>query len=184
MRASWCRPGSPAGPSTSPVEPRPSETCATLPGAAAAAQSTASASSLVLTAWWSWQLASLNFKPAFDPGCRRRERPPAHPPASSWLEPRWHQQPDSIHTLSKQHIHTPPTTPPSIQTTYPHTINHTTKYPNSISAHHQPHHRLSSSDKVVTIIPDCPTSVQIYLYPEQVCLHVHWYGGFWVVSTM
>ncbi|KAK5856029.1 hypothetical protein PBY51_007653 [Eleginops maclovinus] len=71
MRASGCRPGSPAGPSAAPVEPRPSETCATFPGAAAAAQSVASASSLALTAWWSWQLASLNFKPAFDLGCRR-----------------------------------------------------------------------------------------------------------------
>ncbi|MEQ2246694.1 hypothetical protein ILYODFUR_001969 [Ilyodon furcidens] len=37
MRASQCRPGSPAGPSTSPAEPRPSETCATFPGAAAVA---------------------------------------------------------------------------------------------------------------------------------------------------
>lgn len=79
----WSRPGSPAGPSTAPAEPRPSETCATFPGAAAAAQSAGSASSLALTAWWSWQLASLNFKPAFDPGCRRGERPPAYPPANS-----------------------------------------------------------------------------------------------------
>ncbi|KAK5913800.1 hypothetical protein CgunFtcFv8_008293 [Champsocephalus gunnari] len=72
MRASGCRPGSPAGPSAAPMEPRPSETCATFPGAAAAAQSVASASSLALTAWWSWQLASsLHFKPAFDLGCRR-----------------------------------------------------------------------------------------------------------------
>eukprot|EP00064_Thunnus_orientalis_P010452 superscaffoldBa00001424_g10478 len=71
MRASRCLPGSPAGPSTAPVEPRPSETCATFPGAAATALSAASASSLALTAWWSWQLASLNFKPAFNPGLGR-----------------------------------------------------------------------------------------------------------------
>ena len=128
MRASRCRPGSPAGPSTAPAEPRPSETCATFPGAATAAQSAASASSLALTAWWSWQLASLNFKPAFDPGCRHGERPPAHPPANSWLEPRWHQQPDSIRTLSKQHIHTPPSTPATVQTAYPHTASHTSNF--------------------------------------------------------
>ena len=128
MRASRCRPGSPAGPSTSPAEPRPSETCATFPGAAAAAQFAASASSLALTAWWSWQLASLNFKPAFDPGCRHGERPPAHPPANSWLEPRWHQQPHSIRTLSKQHIHTPSSTPATLQTAYPHSASHTSNF--------------------------------------------------------
>lgn len=99
MWASQCCPGSPAGPWTAPAEPRPSETWATFPGAAAVARSATSASSLTLTAWWSWQLASLNFKPAFDPGCRRRERLPDHPPANSWLEPHWHQQPDSFCTL-------------------------------------------------------------------------------------
>lgn len=74
---SRCRLGSPAGPRTAPAEPRPCETCATFPGAATEAQSAAGASSLARTAWWSWQLASLNFKPAFDPGCRCGERPPA-----------------------------------------------------------------------------------------------------------
>lgn len=122
MQASRCRPGSPAGLSTAPVEPHPSETCATFPGAAAAAQSTAGASSLTLTAWWSWQLASLNFKPAFDPGFCCGERPPAPPPANSWLEPRWHQQ----------------LQPHAIQTAYPHTTNCTRTYPNSIYKHHWP----------------------------------------------
>ncbi|CAL8304375.1 unnamed protein product [Merluccius merluccius] len=69
------------------LEPRPFETCATFPGAAAAARAASPASSLACASWQRWQLASLNFKPASDPGCRRGETPRSRMPASSPLAP-------------------------------------------------------------------------------------------------
>lgn len=124
MRASRCRPGSPAGPSAAPAEPRPSETRATFPGAAAAAQSTAGASSLALTAWRSWQLASLNFKPAFRPGV---------PPRGETARSSACQQLIRATLTPATRLH-----PRAIQTAYPHTANHAANHPNSIQTSKQP----------------------------------------------
>lgn len=68
-RGCRCRRGSPAGPSEGPAGPHPSESVLHSQVPPLRPQSGAGASSLTRTAWRSWQLASLDFKPSSDRGC-------------------------------------------------------------------------------------------------------------------